>query len=323
VLGKDIPYAEESIVGSRNFCNKIYNATRFILMNAGDIKGPLKMPARAKELADAWILDRYNTVVKTALEQTLKFNMSAASNALYHFLWDDFCDWYIELAKQRFETDREYVISLLVNVLYGTLKALHPMMPFITEEIAGVLKPLTGSDKEFLLQDSYPEYDETRLDADAARKMELIKGLISAVRTVRSEFNVPPGLKLNISFKTENAEELEIITERADYIKLLCKIENFTAGKTAVKKPKSATAVFSNVTAFIELEGIIDVEKEKARLEKNIKAAQANIENRKSRLSDERFIKNAPPEQIEKVKSELSAEETKLASAQAALKDLA
>ncbi|MDR0291323.1 MAG: valine--tRNA ligase, partial [Elusimicrobium sp.] len=195
VLGKDIPYAEESVVGSRNFCNKIYNASRFILMNAGDIKGPLKMPAQPKELTDAWILDRYNSALQTAKEQTLKFNMAAASNALYHFVWNDFCDWYIELAKQRFETEREYVVSLLVNILYGALKALHPMMPFITEEIAGVLKPLTGSDKEFLLQDSYPAVTPALFNPDAVKKMELIKGVISAVRTVRSEFNVPPGLK--------------------------------------------------------------------------------------------------------------------------------
>jgi len=200
---------------------------------------------------------------------------------------------------------------------------LHPMTPFITEEIAEVLKPLTGSDKEFLLKDSYPSADEKYFNPDAGKKMELIQGVISAVRTVRSEFNVPPGLKLNISFKTEDAGELKIITDRADYIKLLCKIENFTAGKTTAKKPKSATATFSNVTAYVELEGIIDVEKEKARLEKNIISAKANIENRRARLSDARFTQNAPPEQIEKVKTELAAEELKLSSAQSALKDLA
>ncbi|MDR0291188.1 MAG: hypothetical protein LBI01_00060, partial [Elusimicrobium sp.] len=117
--------------------------------------------------------------------------------------------------------------------------------------------------------------------------------------------------------------ELKIITDYADYIKLLCKVENFIAGKTAVKKPKSATAVFSNVAAYIELEGIIDIEKEKARLEKNITAAKANIDVRRARMSDARFIKNAPPEQVEKVKTELAAEELKLSSAEAALKDLA
>lgn len=291
-------------------------------MNAGDLKGPLRMPSQTKELADAWILDRYNSAVKISLEQTLKFNMSAAANALYHFLWDDFCDWYIELAKPRFETDREYVVSLLVNILYGTLKALHPMTPFITEELAEALKPLTGSGKEFLLQDTYPSADGKYFNPSAVREMEIIKGIISAVRTVRSEFNVPPGLKLNISFKTEDAAELKIITERAGYIKQLCKIENFAAGRTAQKKPKSAAAVFSNTAAYIELEGIIDAEKEKARLEKNIAAATSNAANRRARLSDARFMKNAPAEQIEKVKTELAAEELKLKSAQTALKDL-
>ncbi|ACC97815.1 Valyl-tRNA synthetase [Elusimicrobium minutum Pei191] len=323
VLGKDIPYAEESIVGARNFCNKIYNASRFILMNMGDLKGPLKMPAEPKELADAWLIDRYNTAIKTAKDATLKYNMAAAANVLYHFLWGDFCDWYVELAKARFESDREYVMSILVNVLYGTLKALHPMMPFITEEISSVLKPYTGADKEFLLQDSYPLCDESALNPGAVAKMDLIKGIISAVRTVRSEFNVPPAQKLNVSLKAVDDEELKTVSDYADYIRLLCKTDNLTASKEAVKKPMSATAVYSAVTAFIELEGIIDVEKEKARLSKNIAAARANIANRKARLSDERFVNNAPKEQVEKVKAELAAEEIKLTSAEQALADFA
>jgi len=322
VLGKDIPYAEESIVGSRNFCNKIYNASRFILMNMGDLKGPLPMPSKMKELADVWILDRYNTAIKTAKEATESYQFSVAANALYHFLWGDFCDWYIELAKDRFETQREYVMSLLVNILYGTLKALHPMMPFITEEIAAVLRPYTGSGKEFLLLDSYPVSDEKQLNPSAVKKMDLIKGVISSIRTVRSEFNVSPALKLNVSLKIADKEELAIINEYAHYIKLMAKLDGFTAGPDIIKPPKSATAVYSGVTAYIALEGIIDVEKENARLLKNYVLAKAAVENRTARLADERFIKNAPAEQIEKVKAELAAEQLKMDSAQSSLKDL-
>ncbi|MGB2578635.1 valyl-tRNA synthetase [Elusimicrobium simillimum] len=323
VLGKDIPYAEESIFGARNFCNKIYNASRFILMNMGDLKGPLTMPAEMKELADAWLVDRYNTAVRVAKEQTEKYNFAGAANALYHFLWGDFCDWYVELAKARFETDREYVMSIMVNVLYGTLKALHPMMPFITEEIANVLKPYTGSDKEFLLQDSYPLCNGAQLNPAAVEKMELLKGLISAIRTVRSEFNVPPGQKLNVSVKVSDAGELAVINEYVNYITLMCRLDSFTAGADTAKKAKTATAIYSTAAAYIDLEGIIDLEKEKARLSKNIAAGKANVENRRARLADERFVNNAPQEQVDKVKAELAAEELKLASAEASLADLA
>ncbi|WP_424243968.1 valyl-tRNA synthetase [Elusimicrobium posterum] len=322
VLGKDIPYAEESITGARNFCNKLYNASRFILMNMGDLKGPLTMPTEMKELADAWLLDRYNTAIATAKEQTQKYNMAAAATALYHFLWGDFCDWYIELAKQRFETDREYVMSLLVHILYGTLKALHPMMPFITEEIANVLKPYTGAEKEFLVQEAYPLADAKQLNPQAVKKMELLQGIISQIRTVRSEFNVPPGLKLNAVINITDAEDLTTVKEHKDYITIMCKLENIEIAANSPKPAKCATAVFKNATAYIPLEGIIDFEKEKARLTKNIALAEKNIQSRKARLSDERFVNNAPKEQVDKTKEELAQEELKLAQAKSSLLDL-
>ncbi|MBR3604140.1 MAG: valine--tRNA ligase [Elusimicrobiaceae bacterium] len=324
VPGKDIPYAEESITGARNFCNKIYNASRFILMNMEGIKGPLAMPTQAKELADQWILDRYVCAIKTAREGIEKYNLALTANTLYHFLWGDFCDWYIELAKQRFQTEeKQYVMALCVNILYGTLKALHPLIPFITEEIASSLRPYVAEEGEFLLQQKYPEFDAALQNTQAVKKMEAVQGITKEIRTIRAQFNVPPGLKINAVLSAENEEELATVKAHAPYIKLMAKIDQLTIGINEQKPKQTATATFGKIAIYVPLTGLIDFDKEKKRLEKDMAAAQANIASRKARLSQENFIKNAPQEQIDKTKAELAAAETLLAQAQAALADLA
>ena len=273
VPGKDIPYAEESITGARNFCNKIYNASRFILMNMEGIQGPLAMPKQAKELADRWILDRYTHAIKTAREGIEKYNLALTANTLYHFLWGDFCDWYIELAKQRFQTEeKEYVMALCVNILYGTLKALHPLIPFITEEIAESLRPFVDEKAEFLLQQAYPEFDAALVDADAVKKMEIIQGVTKEIRTIRAQFNVPPGLKINAVLSAQDEADLTVLRQYAAYICLMAKIDQLQIGVHEQKPKQTATATFGRVAVYVPLTGLIDFDKEKKRLEKDMAA---------------------------------------------------
>ena len=324
VPSKDIPYAEESITGARNFCNKLYNASRFILMNMEGINGPLSMPTQVTELADKWILDRYNNAIKTAREGIEKYNLAQTANALYHFLWGDFCDWYIELAKQRFQTEeKEQVMALCVNILYGTLKALHPLIPFVTEEIAASLRPYVGETEEFLLNQSYPVYNEAQTDKDALRKMAVVQGVTREIRTIRSQFNVPPGLKISVVLSAKTQDELAIVTEYENYIKLMAKIENLTIGINQEKPKQTATAVFENTAIYVPLTGLIDFDKERKRLEKDLAIAEANIASRTARLAQENFIKHAPQEQIQKTKDELAAAQVALAQVTASLEDLA
>lgn len=324
VPGKDIPYAEESITGARNFCNKIYNASRFILMNMEGIKGPLSMPQDVTELADRWILDRYTNAVKTAREGIEKYNLALTANTLYHFLWGDFCDWYVELAKQRFQTaDKEKVMALCVNILYGTLKALHPLIPFITEEIAASLRPYVDEKEEFLLNQSYPEFNPAYVNEEAVKKMNVLQGVTRAIRTIRSQFNVPPGLKITTVLSGKTEEDLATVKAYAGYITLMAKVEDLQIGVNKTKPKQTATAVFDNITVYVPLTGLIDFDKEKQRLEKDKAAAQANIASREARLSQESFIKNAPQEQINKTKEELAAAKLTLAQVTASLEDLA
>ncbi len=324
IPGKDIPYSEDSITGARNFCNKIYNASRFILMNMEGIEGPLSMPKDITELADRWILDRYTHAIKTAREGIEKYNLALTANTLYHFLWGDFCDWYVELAKQRFQTaDKAKVMALCVNILYGTLKALHPLIPFITEEIAASLRPYVGEKEEFLLNQAYPQFDPALTDKEAVEKMTLLQGVISQIRTIRSQFNVPPALKITAVLSAKTEDELEVLKAYENYITLMAKVGDLRIGVNMEKPKQTATAVYENITIYVPLTGLIDFEKERKRLEKDLGLAKANIASREARLAQENFIKNAPKEQVEKTREELAAAKLALAQVTASLEDLA
>ena len=324
VPSKDIPYSEESITGARNFCNKIYNASRFILMNMEGLTGPLKMPAHVTELADQWILDRYTNAIKTAREGIEKYNLALTANTLYHFLWGDFCDWYVELAKQRFQTaEKEQVMALCVHILYGTLKALHPLIPYITEEIAASLRLYVGETEEFLLNQSYPEFNPALVNAEAVAKMQAVQNVTREIRTIRAQFNVPPGLKIAAVLSAKDETDLAVVKAYEGYIKLMAKIENLDIGINLAKPKQTATAVADNIAIYVPLTGLIDFEKEKKRLEKDLAIAKANIASREARLSQESFIKNAPKEQVEKTKNELAAARLTLAQVTASLEDLA
>ena len=324
VPSKDIPYSEDSITGARNFCNKIYNASRFILMNMEGIKGPLTMPEKVTELADQWILDRYANAIKTAREGIEHYNLAQTANTLYHFLWGDFCDWYIELAKQRFQTqEKEHVMALCVNILYGTLKALHPLIPFITEEIAASLRPYVNETEEFLLNQAYPQFNAAWVNEDAVRKMNVLQGVTRAIRTIRSQFNVPPALKITTVLSGNTQEELAVLKAYEGYITLMAKIDNLQIGVNMPKPKQTATAMFEGIAIYVPLTGLIDFDKERKRLEKDLALAKANIASRQARLAQENFIKHAPKEQVEKTREELAAAQQALAQVTASLEDLA
>ena len=323
VLGKDIPYGENSIIGARNFCNKIYNASRFIQMNSEGIEGPLELPANPKELCDRWIISRYNHAVKQAADELKKYNMAAAADTLYHFLWGDFCDWYIELAKARFNTaDKKEVISILINILYGTLKALHPMMPFITEEIAMSLKKYIKGSKEFLIEEDYPLFNPALEDKQAEEEMALLQGVTGQIRTIRAQFNVPPGLKIKVLLSTADQKDLAILQKYQNYIFAMAKLEAAEMGANLPKPKQTATGVFGTVTVYIPLEGLIDFDKEKARLDKELAIIQNGINNRKRMLDNKNFVNNAPKEQVEKAKAELEEMLLRAQQIKAAKEDL-
>jgi len=202
-------------------------------------------------------------------------------------------------------------------------EGLHPLIPFVTEEIAASLKPYVNEKEEFLLNTSYPVYNEKWVHADALEKMTVVQGITKEIRTIRSQYNVPPALKITAVISAADEKELTTVKNYAGYIQLMAKVETLTVGINQTKPAQTATATFGNITVYVPLTGLIDFEKERKRLEKDISKAKANIASRQARLSQENFLKNAPQEQIDKTKAELAAAELSLAQATAALEDLA
>ncbi|HUT86347.1 MAG TPA: valine--tRNA ligase [Elusimicrobiales bacterium] len=323
-VGKDIPFGEESIVGARNFCNKIYNTARFVLMNLPEDKKILELPKSDKmDLSDKWILDRYNKVISGTHSKFKSFDFADVSNTLYHFLWGDFCDWYLEIAKPRLQTEeKENVLAILVYVLYGTLKALHPIMPFITEELADNLRPCIDSNAKFLLEEKYPKADKTKFNNKAAQEMNLLMAVISELRKIRSQFNITSNINIDVVLVSAGKEHLQTLEKHSNYINLLAKINELKIIEKSKKPAHSAMFVLSNVKGYVLLEGKIDFEKEKDRLLKERTKLLEKLEYYGAQLKNEKFINNAPKEQIEKVKTNLKETELKNSEIKTALEDL-
>ncbi|MDR1124387.1 MAG: class I tRNA ligase family protein, partial [Elusimicrobiota bacterium] len=324
--GKDIPYGEDSVVGARNFCNKIYNAARFIQMNLEGIEKLPPLPEKPADIFDGYIINYYRHCAANAAAAIEEYEFSKAAGKLYKFFWNDFCDWYIEIAKTRLndnKENKEQILSILVNVLYGTLKALHPMMPFITDEIAAGFKKYIDGSQEFLINETYPAEGKYAAEYSATEEVTFLQDLITQVRTIRSQFNVHPAKNVDIFISSEDPGAERIINDYRRYINLLAKVENITLkDKNAPRPQKAATAVFGNTAVYIPLEGLIDFEKENARLAKELGVIETGIANRTRMLGNENFTKNAAPEQVAKAKEELAQMQLKSAQIKEAIAGL-
>ena len=322
--GKDIPFGEESITGARNFCNKIYNAARFVMMNLPEQPRELKLPAKFTHLSDRWIMDRYMTAIRDARAGISDYDLASSTVDLYHFLWGAYCDWYVELAKQRLlnPEEKEEVLAILVHVLYGTLKALHPFMPYITEELTTALRPYTDSKAKYLLEERYPEVNKAWFDETAASEMEIIMGATTALRTMRSHFNIPPGIKIRTIASAKHAETLAPLKRNPEYVTQLAKIEGFETGIDLSKPALSATAVFKDLSFYVPLEGLIDFKCERERLVKELEKLGKEVEICSGRLSNPVFTQKAPPAEVKSIELRLAEAKHKSDQVSAAIADL-
>jgi valyl-tRNA synthetase len=307
---------EGRIQGYRNFANKIWNASRFVLMN---LEGMDTNPKDIKfELCDKWILSRYNSVIQEVTNALDAYRFNDAAQTLYDFIWHEYCDWYLELAKIRIynkddAVGRQTAQYVIWRVLEGTLKLLHPMMPFITEEIWQHL-PHQG---ESIMVAEWPKASSDLIDKKSESDMIVIMDVIGAVRNILSEFNIPPSSKSEIFVQTsDQVIPLLRLRENFNYIYRLTNASNVVVEPEIQKPSSSATAVVSSgVEIYVPLEGLIDIDKEKERLTKNLDKAIADLERITKRLADEAFISKAPENIIFKErerKSEVEALKAKL-----------
>ena len=296
--GNDLRFSEEKVSASRNFANKIWNAARFILMN---IKGKDIDCALPKKLytSDKWILNRFNNVTAAVTENLEKFELGMAVSKLYDFIWDDFCDWYIELAKIRMNgADEESADSarrVLVWTMSNTLKLLHPFMPYITEEIWQTLP----HDGEALIVAKWPEYDEALSFPQEAKNLENVMALIRAIRTRRNEMNVPPSKKAHIYIDTAHPAPYE---EANEFIARLAYGSKVEIG-TGFDVQGAVTAVTDDAKALLPMDDLVDKAAETARLNKELANAQKQLDTVKAKLANEKFTSKAPQNVIDGVKA--------------------
>ena len=302
--GNDMRFSDEKIESARNFANKLWNASRFVLMNLTESDEELLvMPDEADlSVEDKWILSRYNKLVKSVNDNINNYEIGVALAEIYSFAWDYFCDWYIEMAKSRtFEGSTPSALTAkrtLVYVLTGILKLLHPYMPFITEEIYQALP----HSEESIMISKYPEYDEAMNFADSEEAIDRMIGCIVAIRARRAEMNVPPSKKAKLFVVTkyeENFRQCEKILEKLAY----------TSEVIIVDKYESDDALMIATdfgSLYIPLAEVVDLDKERARLAEQMKKNDAEIERIEKKLSNEGFVSKAPAAVIDGEKAKLS-----------------
>lgn len=297
--GQDVRYLTDKMDAAWNFINKIWNASRYALMNVGDLTADQVDITGEKTLADKWILTRLNQTIGKVTELFEKFEFGEAGRLLYRFIWDDFCDWYIEMSKETLAGDDEAAKlttrSILVYVLDNTLRLLHPIMPFVTEEIWQSV-PHVG---ESLVVATYPTVHPEQMDEQAAEEMEFLMDFIRSVRTVRNEMNTPLSKPINIIAKVSDAAHYDILKENESYIARFSNPEEFVYGEDVEAPSDAVTSVITGAEIYLPLAGLINIEDEIARLEKEAEKLQQEVDRVEKKLSNEKFVAKAPAAVVE------------------------
>ena len=320
--GSDIRMSEEKIESYRNFANKIWNASRFVLMNLQGFE-PKGVPAADKlSLSDKWILTRYQEAVREITENLENYDIGFAATKLYDFVWSTFCDWYIEIAKQGLyaesEETKRTTQEVLLYVLTGILKLLHPYMPFITEEVYGYLPGHEG----MLITSKWPEVKPEFDFADEAAQMEGVMEVIRAIRNLRAEMNVAPGKKATLILKPHDGWK-DALAAAEGYFKRLAgasSVEFIEA--SAVNPEKSASAVTDPCELFIPLGELVDIEKELARLDKDLKNAESEVARADGKLKNEKFVAKAPANLVDAEREKLVASQARVEKLKARIAEM-
>ncbi len=304
--GNDMRYTEEKVKASRNFANKLWNASRYVLMNLPEDFKSNGLPKNLN-IEDKWIISKFNTLAKEVNENLEAFELGVAVAKLYDFIWDVYCDWYIELTKPRIAAGgetAETAQAVLVWVLQGMLKLLHPFMPFITEEIWSAV---SDSDVPCILSD-FPLYDERLNFAAEEVQFEKIIAAIRGIRNRRAEMNVPPSKKAAVHIETAEKEIFE--SGRIFFEKLASASEVAISEK--VEMPDAVTVVTDSARIFIPMDELVDKEKELARLNKEKAAVQKDIDFSSNKLNNQGFLAKAPAQQVEAEKAKLARAQEKM-----------
>ncbi|HGM5582170.1 TPA: valine--tRNA ligase [Pseudomonas putida] len=316
--GRDIKFDMGRVEGYRNFCNKIWNAARYVL-DKGEDCGQ-NGEAYELSLADRWIISQLQRTEAEVTRQLEQFRFDLASQALYEFVWNQYCDWYLELSKPVLWDENAPVERArgtrrtLVRVLEVVLRLAHPFMPFITEEIWQRIAPLAGVQGKTIMLQPWPVAVDARIDAGAEGDIEWLKELMVGLRNIRAEMNIGPGKPLPLFLKNANADDQRRLQENEALLKKLAKVETFTVLGEQDEAPLSATALVGDLQVLVPMAGLIDKDAELARLNKEIQRLQGEVQRVGGKLSNAAFVDKAPPAVIEKERAKLAESEQALAN---------
>ncbi len=341
-LSRDINFDVKRLEGYRNFCNKLWNAARLVQMNTfeqledGELGAALDCGQNGGDvelsLADRWIVSRLQKLEADVHKYYDQYRFDLMSQSLYDFIWNEYCSWYLELSKPVFWNENSSEAQLrgtrrtVVGVLEALLRLIHPIMPFISEEIWQSLKPVSGTTTESIMLAEFPTPDDAKRDEIAEADLEWVKGVIMGVRNIRGEMNIAPSKALNILLQNGDAEDKRRYQENEAFIKQLAKLESINWLEQNDDTPPCATALVGHLKVLVPMAGLIDVEAEQARIAKEIDKTQKELGRIEGKLNNQKFVSNAPEEVVAKEKDKAAKLNGKLddLNAQASqLKELA
>ena len=317
--GRDIKFDIGRIEGFRNFCNKLWNAARYALMNCENEECGTTDAEFTLGLADRWIISRLQETEREVKRAIANYRFDLASQAIYEFSWNEYCDWYLELSKPVLWDDDAAAAAkvgtrrTLIRVLEAILRMSHPLMPFITEEIWQKVAPLAGKSGPTIMLQPYPEADEASIDALADADIEWLKGVIVGIRNIRGEMNIAPGKELSVLLRNGDNSDKQRLEDNAQYLKKLAKLSEIRFLDPNESAPAASATLVGKLEILVPLAGVIDKDAELARLTKEMQKLDKDLERLRGKLSNSAFIDKAPEAVVDKERAKLDAQEQAMA----------
>ncbi len=316
--GRDIKFDVGRIEGFRNFCNKIWNAARYVLMNCEDAPCGANDEPFDLGLADRWIISRLQETEAEVERAVGNYRFDLASQAIYEFIWNEYCDWYLELSKPTLWDDsasealKTGTRRTLIRVLEAALRLAHPLMPFITEEIWQRVAPLAGREGPTIMLQAYPQAQDKLMDTSATADIEWLKAVIVGIRNIRGEMSIPPGREISVLLRNGDNKDKTRLKENAQYLKKLAKLADIRFLEGGEEAPAASATLIENLEILVPMAGLIDREAELSRLAKEIDRLDKDLKRVQQKLSNAAFIDKAPAEVVEKERQKLDSQQQAL-----------
>jgi valyl-tRNA synthetase len=316
--GRDITFGLGRIEGYRNFCNKIWNASRYVLMNCEEHPCGAGEEAFELGLADRWIISRLQETEAEVERAISNYRFDLASQAIYEFIWNEYCDWYLELSKPiLWDEDASPALKTgtrrtLIRVLEAALRLAHPMMPFITEEIWQRVAPLADKHGPTIMLQPFPVADDKKIDTSATADIEWLKRVIDGIRNIRGEMTIPPGKAISVLLRNGDDSDKKRLSDNKQYLEKLAKLAEIRFLADGEKAPVASAAIVGDLEILVPMAGLIDKDAELDRLAREIDRLDRELRKVKAKLANSGFVDKAPAEVVAREREKLTSQQQTL-----------